>query len=169
LPRRRPMDNVEWTVASPQEDEFALCVMTLRSPCMSWVFPRQRERFCKYLSFRDVAPNEVSEWRRAFDTFLKKLHLRDSRPLILKSPPHTARIPLLLEMFPGAKFVHIHRDPVVVFQSSLRTMELMLDWQALQRANSPDFDEWTLHQYWEMYEASFEARPRIPEGQICEV
>jgi len=169
LPRRRPMDNVEWTVASPQEDEFALCVMTLCSPCMSWIFPRRREKFRKYLTFRDVAPNEIEEWKVALGTFLRKLQFRDKRPLILKSPPHTARIPLLLEMFPRAKFVHIHRDPVTVFQSSVRTLETMLDWQALQRADPKYFDEWILQQYREMYDAFFEARPKVPAGQFCEV
>ena len=27
LPARRPMDNIKWTMRSPQEDEFALCVL----------------------------------------------------------------------------------------------------------------------------------------------
>ena len=37
--------------------------------------------------------------------------LKYNRSLLLKSPPHTARIRLLLEMFPNARFVHILRDP----------------------------------------------------------
>src|SRR5437879_2520647 len=59
LPRQRPMDNMEWALSSPQEDEFALCVSSLKSPCLAWVFPRQRERFEKYLTFRTAAPNEI--------------------------------------------------------------------------------------------------------------
>jgi len=42
LSPRRPMDNVAWTMKSPQEDEFALCVMTHMSPRMGLLFPKRR-------------------------------------------------------------------------------------------------------------------------------
>lgn len=169
LPRRRPMDNVEMTIAAPQEEEFALCAATFKSPCMAWVFPRQKEQFEKYLTFRDVEPAEIAEWRAAFYTFLKKLQWRDQRPLVLKSPPHTARIRLLLELFPNAKFIHIHRDPFVVFQSSRRTFEIMVTWHNLQKVEVPDLDDWLVRQYRLMYDAFFEDRPLIPAGNYAEV
>ena len=53
--------------------------------------------------------------------FLKKVQFIVPRPLVLKSPPHTARIRQLLEWFPEAKFVHIRRDPYRVIQSRLHT------------------------------------------------
>ena len=37
---------------------------------------------------------------------------------MIKSPVHTARVPLLRKLFPKAKFIYIHRHPEVVFQSS---------------------------------------------------
>lgn len=169
LPRRRPMDNVEMTLAAPQEEEFALCAATFKSPCMAWVFMRQKEQFEKYLTFRDVQGAEVAEWRDAFYTFLKKLQWRDNRPFVLKSPPHTARIRLLLELFPNAKFVHIHRDPVPVFQSTRRTFEIMATWHNLQKLDVPDLDDWLIRQYRVMYDAFFEDRSRIPAGHYCEI
>jgi hypothetical protein len=36
------------------------------------------------------------------------------KPLLLKSPVHTARIPLLLKLFPRARFVYLHRNPYEV-------------------------------------------------------
>ena len=169
LPRRRPMDNVEMTIAAPQEDEFALCAATFKSPVMGWVFLRQKEQFEKYLTFRDVNPAEVAEWRDAFETFLKKLQWRDSRPLVLKSPPHTARIRLLLQLFPNAKFVHIHRDPVTVFQSTRRTFEIMVTWHNLQRPDVTDLDDWLIRLYRVMYDAFFEDRSLIPRGNYAEI
>ena len=169
LPRRRPMDNVEMSLAAPQEDEFALCAATLKSPCMAWVFPRQKESFEKYLTFRDVDSLEVAEWREAFYVFLKKLQLRDNRPLVLKSPPHTARVRLLLELFPNAKFIHIHRNPVPVFQSTRRTFQIMVHWHNLQRTEVPDLDDWLIRQYRTMYDAFLEDRSKIPARQYCEV
>jgi hypothetical protein len=36
------------------------------------------------------------------------------KPLLIKSPVHTARIPLLLRLFPKAKFIYMHRNPYEV-------------------------------------------------------
>ena len=170
LPRQRPMDNVEWRMASPQEDEFAMCVTTFKSPCMGWVFPRQRDHYDKYLTMRDVSAGEVAEWKEAFLLFLKKLALLSRRPLILKSPPHTARIRLLLEMFPDARFVHIHRNPYDVFHSTRKTLKAVAEFHRLQRAPAAaDVDDRILRTYRTMYDVYFEERGAIPEGQFCEV
>ena len=170
LPRQRPMDNVEWRMASPQEDEFAMCVTTFKSPCMGWVFPRQRDHYDKYLTMRDFSAGEVAEWKEAFLLFLKKLALLSRRPLILKSPPHTARIRLLLEMFPDARFVHIHRNPYDVFHSTRKTLKAVAEFHRLQRAPAAaDVDDRILRTYRTMYDVYFEERGAIPEGQFCEV
>jgi hypothetical protein len=169
VPKRRPMDNVEWSLASPQEDEFALCASSLKSPCLAWVFPRRRDHFGRYLTFRSASENEIAEWRAAFELFLKKLTWKYRRPLILKSPPHTCRIRLLLETFPGAKFVHIHRDPYVVFQSSRKMFQTMIGWHDLQKPSLDGFDDWILEQYREMYKIFFEERSLIPAGHYHEM
>ncbi len=169
VPKRRPMDNMALSLALPQEDEFALCTACLKSPCMGWVFPRRRKHFGRYLSFRDASLDEIAEWRAAFQLFVKKLTWKYRRPLVLKSPPHTCRIRLLLEMFPGAKFVHIHRDPYAVFQSTRKTFETMFRWQALQRPDLGDLDHWVLEQYREMYDVFFEERNLIPPGSYHEI
>ena len=39
--------------------------------------------------------------------------VRSPKRIVLKSPAHTARVRVLLELFPKARFVHIIRDPVV--------------------------------------------------------
>jgi hypothetical protein len=169
MPRRRPMDNMSLSLASPQEDEFALCASSLRSPCLSWVFPRQRERFNRYLTFKGVEASEVTEWKEAFVRFVKKVQWRCGRPLILKSPPHTARIRLLLELFPEAKFLHIHRNPFRVFQSTRALFVTMFRWHGLQRPNLENLDDWILNQYQEMYEAFFDQKKLIPESRFHEV
>jgi hypothetical protein len=38
---------------------------------------------------------------------------------LLKSPVHTARVELLLQLFPKAQFIYIHRDPYTVFKSAV--------------------------------------------------
>ena len=169
LPKTRPMDNVEWRMSSPQEDEFAMCVMNFMSPCMGWVFPKRRDYYARYLTMRDVSQAEISEWKGAFLLFLKKLTLLHGRPLVLKSPPHTARIKLLLQMFPDAKFVHIHRNPFDVFHSTQKTMKTVSHLHQLQTPPADGLDDWILQMYRQMYDAYFEERSLIPAGQLYEV
>lgn len=169
IPPTRPMDNMDINLASPQEDEFALCSSTLLSPCMAWVFPRRQEKFEKYLSLRGVGEEELRIWRNAFIHFLKKLQYCYRRPLILKSPPHTARLRLLLELFPRAKFVHIHRNPYHVFRSSRHTFQILFQWSGLQRPNLDDLDDWVLRQGAEMYRCFFEDRSAIPRSALHEI
>ena len=170
LPRRRPMDGMEMKFSSPQEDEFAICASTLQSPCLGWVFPRQRHEFARYLTLKSLRTEELAQWRNAFLWFLKKVQLRwDQRPLVLKSPPHTARIRHLMECFPEAKFVHIRRDPYRVIQSSLHTFRILHRWHALQRSPLQDLEAWTLQQYSEMHRAFFEQKGSIPEGRFHEI
>ena len=112
----------------PQEDEFAPCLMSLRSLYLGISFPRREDDYARYLDFRGVPQHEVDEWKSAFTGFLKKLTFKYDRPLVLKSPPHTARIRMLLEMFPDARFVHIHRHPypsIQVVPSLLRHRHLV--------------------------------------------
>jgi hypothetical protein len=169
LPPKRPMDNVQWTMKSPQEDEFALCILCAKSPCMGWIFPKQRDHYDRYLTFRGVPEAEIQEWQATLVRYLKKLMWKLKRPLILKSPPHTCRIKLLLQIFPDAKFVHIHRDPYTVFSSSKKTFQVSYELHRLQRPRLDDLDEWILGQYRRMYDVYFEERDLIPAGRFHEI
>lgn len=46
--------------------------------------------------------------------------------LILKSPAHTARLKLLHELFPQARFVHISRNPYEIYQSTKKLFRDLL-------------------------------------------
>ena len=169
LPPTRPMDNVRQAPDSPNEDEFAVCAMTFRSPCVGWMFPRRAEYYDRYLTFRGVPEREVDEWRKGLVLFLKKLTWKYGKPLLLKSPPHTCRIRLLLELFPEARFVHIHRDPFTVYQSTRHTLSRVLRLTRLQGGSGYDAEGSVLRRYREMYDVFFEERGLIPAGRYCEV
>jgi hypothetical protein len=109
IARRRYQDEMALGVGTPSEDEFALCAMTGLSPYMAWCFPGDGSCYDRYLTFRGVPEEVVARWGHALTTLLKKLTLKHGRPLVLKSPPHTARIGRLLGLFPDALFVHIRR------------------------------------------------------------
>ncbi len=61
---------------------------------------------------------------------------------MLKSPPHAARIRLLL-LFPEARFVNIHREPYAVFLSCRHTNDAYNLYTYLQRPDLEQGDDGT--------------------------
>ncbi len=119
LPSCRPIDNMPAGWDRPQEDEFALCNMGVRSPYLTAVFPNRPLQDPEYLDLEGVPPGALKLWKSKLYWFLQSLTLRAPKRIVLKSPAHTCRIKVLLELFPRAKFVHIVRDPYVIFPSTL--------------------------------------------------
>jgi hypothetical protein len=169
IPRKRPQDNVHMAMEEPQEDEFALNSLTGLSFTMSWAFARRREHYDRYLTFRNCTPAEVERWQQALKWLVQKLTYKYRRPLVLKSPGHTGRIRLLLEIFPEARFVHIHRNPYEVFLSTRHTAQAVAPWWALQRPKLDDVEERVLAQYEEVFEAFFAERHLVPRQRWHEV
>jgi hypothetical protein len=120
----RPMDAMPLSFTTPAEDEIAVNVLTGGvSPYAAVTFmPRYRE-LLPYCTFEGCSQADIDAWCRSFLWFLRKVTLaagggRGGRPLLIKSPVHMGRVPLLLRLFPRAKFIFIHRDPLEVFQSN---------------------------------------------------
>jgi hypothetical protein len=169
LPEKRFMDNMPLTFQSPQEDEFAPLIMAQRSLYLAMSFPQTGVHYEDELTFHDVAPEKRNAWKAAFVTFCKKLTLTDRRALLLKSPPHTARIRTILEMFPDARFVHIHRDPYRVFQSQRHFFDTACWYMYMQRPDLDLMDEGILTRHEVMYDAYFADLDLIPKDRICDV
>jgi hypothetical protein len=169
LPKTRPMDNMALSFESPQEDEFAPLLISLLSSYLGVSFPNREAHYNRYLTFHDVSREEIEEWKSGFEWFLKKLTFKYGRALLLKSPPHTARIRLLLEMFPDAKFVHIHRRPEDVFQSFRHYYDTAMWHTYLQRPDRSRIDAEIIERYRTLYDAFNADRDLIPAGNFHEV
>ena len=169
VPPTRPMDNMELSFRSPQEDEFAILLLTLCSPYLGISFPSRFDHYSKYLTFREAPVEETERWKEAFVWFCRKLSLNKQTALLLKSPAHTARVRLLLEMFPDARFVHIHRDPYRVFQSQKHFFDTAIWYTYLQKPDVSSIDNGILQRYRSMYDAFFEDVKLVPEEHYCEV
>lgn len=167
--RTRPMDNMLVNYKSPGEDEAALAVMSLRSPVVAWAFPRREAFYDRFHSFDEATSEETERWCEALNYFLKKLSYRYGKPLVLKSPPHTARIKLLLSMFPQARFIHIARNPYTVFRSTQQLYTKAVPFSHLQTIDPASVDAGILRRYTLMYDAYFAGRELIPPGQLHEL
>jgi hypothetical protein len=169
LEKRRPLDGVAQDLHLPNEDEITLGILTGLSPYMSVIFPRRREFYDRYLTFQGVPDEEIETWQSAFTLFLKKLTWKYDRPIVLKSPPHTCRIRLLLGLFPDARFVHIHRNPYVVFRSTEHSDRVALRWWALQKPGPGELTSYFIGRYKAMYDAFFAEKSLIPGDNFHEV
>jgi len=167
--RKRAMDNVIFDPLSPGEDEFALGKISLRSPYIGWSFPKNEAYWDRFITFRDATPQEIEEWKQGFLWFLKALHVKYESPMLLKSPPHTGRIRLILQLFPDAKFIAIHRNPYRVYRSTRHFYETALPQGYLQTPQDDAIHQGILRRYEEMHQAFFEDRRLIPPGNLYEL
>jgi omega-hydroxy-beta-dihydromenaquinone-9 sulfotransferase len=167
-PMRRPMDNMPDGFDYPHEDEFALCSMGLGSPYDRAAFPN-RPQGDEYIDFQNVPPAAIERWKAGLRWFLKQLTVRSGKPIVLKSPPHTARIRTLLELFPDARFVHIVRDPLAVFPSMMWTWQSVYRTHGLQRPRHEGLEEYVLQNFLRIHRAYEKQKHLIPPSNLCEV
>ena len=169
IPKTRPMDNVEAGFHMPQEDEVALLLLSLMSPYLMLAYPHDPARYEKYFELKDLSPAERQRWKDLFFYFLKKVTIKNNKPIVVKSPTHTFRIPVLLEMFPDAKFIYIYRDPYAVFNSSMHLRRTLFAENALTKIvmdEKMQDDVLTLYsQCIEVYERT---RSLIPQENLYE-
>jgi len=169
MPPRRPMDAMQVAWQHPQEDEFALCAMGVPSPYLQFAYLNERHLYERYLDMEDVPAGTVERWKKAFLWFLKCVTLKDSRRVILKSPPHTCRIKILLDLFPNAKFVHIVRDPYEVFPSTMKAWKRLSEDQYNRAPRFEGLEDHVLDTFRHMYEVFEGTRDLIDPSRFCEV
>jgi hypothetical protein len=168
-PSHRPMDNMKAGWTRPQEDEFALCMLGLPSPYLTLAFPNRPPQYPEYLDLEGLSHHELANWKRIFYHFLQVLTFKSPKRLVLKSPPHSCRIKTLLEMFPDARFVHIMRDPYVVFPSTVNLWKSLYKKHGLQTPTFAGLDEYVFSTFNRLYRKMEEGIPLIPRGRFHQV
>lgn len=168
-PRRRPMDNMAAGSKLPQEDEFALVALGAPSPYLRMAFPNEDAPDMDLLDMGQVEPAKLARWRERLDWFVRALSLRHHRPLVFKSPPHTGRVGVLAEMFPGAKFVHISREPTTLYASTMRLWEALDGIQGLQIPTGEGRSEYVLQCFERMYAGYERQRQSLDERHLIEI
>ncbi len=169
----RTYDNVRQGWDEAAEDEIALAKLTGLSPYLSFMFPDHAAKYEKYIDFQEVGTDEREKWKENLRYLIKKIMLATGgKRVVVKSCTHTARIRLLLEMFPDARFVHIHRNPYEVFLSTLH-MRSHTDWENFFHLPYENWDEERVRQTLLMGQRIFqrylEDRALIPPENLYEI
>jgi hypothetical protein len=170
LPKKRPMDDISVMPEFPQEEEFAIAALCPYSPYHELCFPRNATYYNRYISMDNVSQEIRDSWKTIYRYILQKETLScGGKQLILKNPSNTARVNLLLEMFPNAKFIHIYRNPYHVYRSMMKITSLV-PYICLQRPPTASVVEHQVFQvYKQMFKKYFNERARIPQKNLIEV
>jgi omega-hydroxy-beta-dihydromenaquinone-9 sulfotransferase len=144
---RRPMDDMQYSWISPQEDEFALLALGARSPYEALVFPSLMRETRSLLDLRGFPRQEQEQWEEAFRYFLRLLTVQQSKRMVLKSPPHGFRLSSLVRLFPQACYVMIERNPYEIFASNLKLWNTLLDLYSLEPVSQSEIEAFVLEAY----------------------
>jgi hypothetical protein len=148
VPERRPTDDMPLGWDRPMEDEFALLALGAPSPYEMFMFPADRADALPYLDIAGRSDSVIEDWLNALTTIVKRVvvdrrvRTASAAPdwFLLKSPTHTARIGLLAEAFPDAKFIHLTRSPFDLAPSTERLFRALFESQGLQRLSRETAD-----------------------------
>lgn len=169
LPKTRLMDNMSMGWDRPQEDEFAMCLLGAPSPYLRLAFPNNKPCDEAAYDLDELRPNEKRRWERTFLNFIAALNLRHRKRLVLKSPPHTCRIPTLLKLFPKARFINIVRNPYTVFASTVNLWKTLHDSQGCQTPTNQGLEEYVLNRYLHFFDRYESTKSLVPAGQLIEI
>lgn len=171
LPPSRPMDNVNWSMDSPQEDELPIGKLGGPSLYSMWYFPHNSIEIAKRtISFEGEREKSQSDFLKCYQKILRTaIYTGSGRRLLLKNPANTGRVSLLLGAFPGAKFIHIHRSPYDVYSSTLHLHREARKIATLQALEGLDEREIVLSIYELVMHSFLNSRAAIPNGDYVEV
>jgi len=169
VPETRPMDRMPLTWDSPQEDEVALALLGEVSPYRDFAYPDGPETYHRFLDFNDATDSERELFKQLILYIMRKHTLRSRKRIVLKSPAHTYRIRLLVEALPGAKFIHIYRDPVTVFVSALHMFTIIRSQVGLTRADNSRLEQRIIDDMLLCYRRVWEDRAILAPDQFHEV
>jgi hypothetical protein len=170
MPDKRPQDNVKMTPDEPAEEEQPFTNQSSRSGMQSFFFPKNAVYHERYHLFRNIRPWQKRKWRVDYTFLLKTIsYVNGKKRLVLKNPHNTSRIKELLELFPNAKFIFLHRHPYDTFLSTRHHYKKVISTQFLQEFSDKETEERILYFFETMIQKYLDERHLIPSGNLIEV
>ncbi|KAL6759579.1 P-loop containing nucleoside triphosphate hydrolase protein [Haematococcus lacustris] len=94
---------------------------------------------------------------------------REPRPLLIKSPVHTARLAWWRSAFPQARYLYIHRHPVQVMQSSFHMADTYFWYCYLQQPSNEELTDHLVRQFVTMHQEYVAERMNLAPGSLVEL
>ncbi len=173
MSKTRPQDNIVIGPELPMEEEFALANLSEYSLVHAYCFPQNfNEIFDQSVLFKmnDSDSQIKDNWKKKYNLFLKKIALGNGdKRLLLKSPANTGRLESLLELYPNAKFIYLHRDPKEVFLSNEILYKNILPILSFQKISKEQIQDFIFYSYKCIQNHYREHKHKIPKGNLYEM
>ncbi len=153
-----------------EEDDYLMNKASVYSAYWGLIFPK---RWREWLNGSPQFLNQryLSGWRKEYLNTLKYATFKNKgKPLVLKSPPNTERVKVLLEMFPQAKFIYIHRNPFHLYYSTRNMWKrAILNYYSVQKISDEQLDEIVFGHFEYITEQYEKDKRLIPKGNLIEI
>ncbi len=171
FPTHRLIDDIALRADLPQEDELAMANLATVSCQHGIYFPRRLlAEFDRGLFGIGVGAQEQARRDRALERYVAKMTwAAGGRPMLIRNPASSTRIPALRAIWPDARFIHIHRDPHAVFGSSVRMFGTLLEELALGPAGCTDARALVRHVHPRLIATLLRDLDDLPEGSAVSV
>ncbi len=171
LPEDRHVDQVAVNPDSPQEDSIPLASMGAPSYYHGLYFPKRFEQnFQRGVFFDEDNPKLIEQWQRYHINLLQKVSLEQpGKQLLIKNPVYTGQIHKLCQIWSDAKFIHIYRNPYVVFQSTNHFFSRLLPELALQSYEDLPLNDLILESYPRMMKSLQSDSAELPANRFVEI
>lgn len=167
-------DGISLDMGLDTPSEIEVSLMNEGSPVsFHWghIFPRSwKYYFDRYLFQDGISPQEFQLWKQSVRRLNRKVQLKfPRRRLMVKNPGDTARVSSILQIYPNARFVFIHRNPYDVYYSNHKLWENILHHLALQDMPQHELPEAIRYIYRRLHLNYLAQRAQIPSGQLVEI
>ncbi len=153
-----------------EEDDYLMNKASAYTAYWGLVFPK---RWREWLNgSQQFMMQEYSNgWKREYlNTIRYATFKNQGKQLVLKSPPNTERIHILLQMFPQAKFIYIYRNPFHLYYS-IKNMwrNAILNFYSVQKISDAELDEIVFDHFIYLTERYEKDKQFIPGGNLIEI
>lgn len=171
LPARRPFDNVSMDMDFPQEEEFGLMNMQPSTIYKFFIFPADFERIIEEDLFPEsLSPESLALWKQQYSVMVAKAAFNTGGTRFIgKNPCNLARIRLIREMYPDARFIFIHRNPYQVVESLYHFILSIFPGVQLQDTPADFSRENVVRLYSKLMDHYFSERPGLPDEALIEL
>jgi hypothetical protein len=171
MPRKRPTDAMKMHPDLPQEEELALGQERFFSFYYWFYFPREAEQLAdEFMYLYDPLSTRSIKFQQHYREYIRRCQLNTGGEIFIsKNPANTARLAVLNDGFPEARFIYLKRDPYETLQSSVNFFQSLLRGISLQHYEEHEVDRFILDNYKRMISIYLEQKKLIPSEHLIEL
>ena len=169
-PENRGIDNVAADMDLPQEEVFAHAMHSHRSFTHAFTFPSLMEELHRKYVLMEASDAEVRAWRRGYMKVVKKAtYMHGGKRVVQKATPNLGRLPQIMEMFPGAYYIHIVRNPYDLYPSYMHMLSTLTRSYTMEDYDPAELEAGAVRMYQRIMQNYLRDRSSIPSDRFIEM